>query len=112
MYRSTTMTLRPDSARVTSRADRVDIELALPAPVSPDYQVRHVSVPVQPLGSDVMEDDVDEVLVILDDDEEGKEDTMQMVAPVAIKGGKIMPIDVELVPLLPDIVKVEEVEAA
>jgi len=112
MCRSTTMPQRPDLARVASRVEHIYVELALPAPISPDYQVRHVSVPVQPLGSDVMEDDVDEVLVILDDDEEGKEDTMQMVAPVAVEGGKIMPIDVELLPLLPDIVKVEEVEAA
>ena len=37
MYRSATMTLRPDLARVASRADRVDVELALPAPASPDY---------------------------------------------------------------------------
>ena len=90
MYRSTTMTLRPDSARVASRAERVDVELALPAPVSPDYQVRHVSKPVLPL-----------------DQEEGEEDVVQMVAPVAVEGGKTMPIDVELLPLLPDIVKVE-----
>ena len=31
-----------------------------------------------------------------------------MVAPVAVESGKTMPIDVELLPLLPDIVKVEE----
>ena len=35
-----------------------------------------------------------------------------MVAPVAVEGGKTMPIDVELLPLLPDIVKVEEEEVA
>ena len=108
MYRSTTMTLRPDSARVASRAERVDVELALPAPVSPDYLVRHVPKPVLPLGSDVVE----EVLVIPDDHEEGEEDAVQMVAPVAVEGGKTMPIDVELLPLLPDIVKVEEEEVA
>ena len=112
MYHSTTMTLRPDSARVASRAERVDVELALPAPVSPDYQVRHVLKPVLPLGSDVVEDDVEEVLVIPDDHEEGEEDAVQMVAPVAVEGGKTMPIDVELLPLLPDIVKVEEEEVA
>ena len=35
-----------------------------------------------------------------------------MVALVAVEGGKTMPIDVELLPLLPDIVKVEEEEVA
>ena len=35
-----------------------------------------------------------------------------MVVPVAVEGGKTMPIDVELLPLLPDIVKVEEEEVA
>ena len=108
MYRSTTMTLRPDPTRVASRAERVDVELALPAPVSPDYHVRHMPNPVLPLGSD----DVEEVLVIPDDHEEGEEDAVQMVAPVAVEGGKTMPIDVELLPLLPDIVKVEEEEVA
>ena len=112
MYRSTTMTLRPDPARVASRAEHVDVELALPAPVSPDYQVRHVPKPVLPLGSDIVEDDVDEVLLIPDDPEEGEEDAVQMVAPVAVEGGKTMPIDVELLPLHPDIVKVEEEEVA
>ena len=112
MYRSTTMTLRPDSAHVASRAERVDVELALPTPVSPDYQVRHVPKPIPPLGSVVVEDDVEEVVPILDDHEEGEEDAVQMVAPVAVKGGKTMPIDVELLPLLPDIVKVEEEEVA
>ena len=68
--------------------------------------------PVLPLGSDVVEDDVDEVLLIPDDPEEGEEDAVQMVAPVAIEGGKTMPIDVELLPLHPDIVKVEEEEVA
>ena len=53
MYRSTTMPQRPDPARVASRAERVNVELALPAPASPGYQVRHVSAPVQPLGSDI-----------------------------------------------------------
>ena len=110
MYRSTTMTLRPDSARIASKVDRVDVELAVLAPVSPDYQVRHVPKPVLPLGSDVVEDDVEEVLVIPDDHEEGEEDDVQMVAPVAIEDGKTMPINVELLPLLPDIVKVEEEE--
>ena len=112
MYRSTTMTLRPDPACVASMAERIDVELAIPAPVSPDYQVRHVSKPVLPFGSDVMGDDVEEVLVIPDDDEEGEEDAVQMIAPVAVEGGKTMPIDVELLPLLPDIVKVEEEEVA
>ena len=112
MYRSTTMTLRPDPARVASRAERVDVELALPAPINPDYQVPHVPAPVQPLGSDVVEDDVDEVLLIPDDHEEGEEDAVQMVAPVAVEGGKTMPIDVELLPLLPGIVKMEEEEVA
>ena len=92
MYRSTTMTLQPDSARVASRAECVDVELAVPAPVSPDYQVRHVSKPVLSLDHE--------------------EDAVQMVAPVAVEGGKTMPIDVELLPLLPDIVKVEEEEVA
>ena len=68
--------------------------------------------PVLPLSSDVVEDDVEEVLVIPDDHEEGEEDAVQMVAPVAVEGGKTMPIDVELLPLLPDIVKVEEEEVA
>ena len=95
MYRSTTMTLRPDSARVASRAERVDVELALPAPVSPDYQVCHMSKPMLPL-----------------DHEEGEEDAVQMVALVAVEGVKTMPIDVELLPLHPDIVKVEEEEVA
>ena len=95
MYRSTTMTLQPDSARVASRADRVDVELAVPVPVSLDYQVHHVSKPVLPL-----------------DHEEGEEDAVQMVAPVAVEGGKTMPIDVELLPLLPNIVKVEAEEVA
>ena len=99
MYRSTIMTLRPDPARISSRAEHVDVELALPAPVSPDYQVRHVPKPALLLGSDVVEDDVDEVLLIPDDPEEGEEDTVQMVAPVAVEGGKTMPIDVELLPL-------------
>ena len=76
MYRSTTMTLQPDSARVASRADHVDVELALPAPVSPDYQLRHVSKPVLSLGSDIVEDDVEEVVVIPDDHEEGEEDAV------------------------------------
>ena len=62
------------------------------------------------MGSDVVEDDVDEVLVIPDDDEEGEEDAMQIVAPVAVEGGKTMPI--ELLLLHPDIVKVEEEEVA
>ena len=92
--------------------ERVDIELALTTPVSPDYQVHHVPKPMLPLGSDVVEDDVEEVLVIPDDHEEGEEDAVQMVAPVAVEGGKTMPIDVELLPLLPDIVKVEEEEVA
>ena len=35
-----------------------------------------------------------------------------MVASVAVEGGKTMPIDVELLPLLPDIVKVEEEKVA
>ena len=35
-----------------------------------------------------------------------------MVALVAVEGGKTMPIDVELLPLLPNIVKVEEEEVA
>ena len=87
MYRSTTMTMRSDPARVASRVERVDAELALPAPVSPDYQLRHVPKPVLPLGSDVVEDDVEEVLVIPDDDEEGEEDAVQMVASVAVEGG-------------------------
>ena len=108
MYRSNTMALRPDPACIASWAVRIDVELALPAPVSPDYQVRHVPKPVLPLGSNIMEDDVDEVLVIPDDDEEGEEDAVQMVVPVAVEGGKTMPIDVELLPLLPGIVKVEE----
>ena len=90
----------------------VDVELGLPAPVSPDYQVRHVPKPVLPLGSDVVEDDVDEVLLIPDDPEEGEEDAVQMVAPVAVEGGKTMPIDIELLRLHPDIVKVEEEEVA
>ncbi|EMS61564.1 putative mixed-linked glucan synthase 8 [Triticum urartu] len=47
---------------VWAMADRVDVELAVPAPVSPDYQVRHVSKPVLPL-----------------DHEEGEEDAVQMV---------------------------------
>ena len=76
MYRSTTMTLRPDPARVASRAERVDVELALPAPVSPDYQFRHVPKPVLPLGSDIVEDNVDEVLLIPDDPKEGEEDAV------------------------------------
>ena len=71
-----------------------------------------MSKPVLSLGSDVVEDDVEEVLVIPDDHEEGEEDVVQMVAPVAVEGGKTMPIDVELLPLLPDIVKVEEEEVA
>ena len=100
--------MRPDPARVASRVKSVDVEIAVPAPVSPDYQVRHVTMPVQRLGFDIMEDDVDEVLVIPDDHEEGEEDAMQMVASVAVEGGKTMPIDIELLPLLPDIVKVEE----
>ena len=88
MYRSTTMPQRADPARVASRAERVDVELALPAPVSPEYQVRHMPVPVQPVGSDVVEDDVDKVLVIPDDDEEGEEDAVQMVASFAVEGGE------------------------
>ena len=59
-----------------------------------------------------MEDDVDEVLLIPDDPEEGDEDAVQMVAPVAVEGGKTMPIDVELLLLHPEIVKVEEEEVA
>ena len=94
MYRSTTMTLRPDPARVASRAERVDVELALPAPVSPNYQVRHVPKPALPLGSNIMEDDMDDVLVISDDHEEGEGDALQMVAAVAVEDGKAMPIDV------------------
>ena len=35
-----------------------------------------------------------------------------MVVPVAVEGGKTMPIDVELLPLLLDIVKVEEEDVA
>ena len=35
-----------------------------------------------------------------------------MVAPVAVEGGKTMPIDIELLRLHPDIVKVEEEEVA
>ena len=55
---------------------------------------------------------MDEVLVIPDDHEEGEEDAVQMVVPDAVEGGKIMPIDVEVLPLHPDIVKVEEEEVA
>ena len=55
---------------------------------------------------------MDEVLLIPDDPEEGEEDAVQMVAPVAVEGGKTMPINVELLPLHPDIVKVEEEEVA
>ena len=35
-----------------------------------------------------------------------------MVAPIAVEDGKTLPIDVELLPLLLDIVKVEEEEVA
>ena len=55
---------------------------------------------------------MEEVLVIPDDHEEGEEDAVKMVAPVAVEGGKTMPIDVELLPLLPNIVNVEEEEVA
>ena len=93
-------------------AERIDVELAIPALVSPDYQVLHVPKPVLPLGYDIVVDDLDEVLLIPDDPEEGEEDAVQMVAPVAVEGGKTMPIDVKLLPLHPDIVKVEEEEVA
>ena len=62
------MMLRPDSARIVSSADRVDVELVVPAPVSPDYQVRHVSKPVLPLDQEEGEEEEAE-----EEGEEGEE---------------------------------------
>ena len=58
-------------------------------------------------------DTVEVSLVVLsDDEEEAEEDEIQMVAPVhnAREGDRDLPIDVEVLPDVPDIVKKELVE--
>ena len=52
------------------------------------------------------------VVVLSDDDEEEEEDEIQMVAPVhnGREGDRDLPIDVEVLPDVPDIVKQELVE--
>ena len=58
-------------------------------------------------------DTVEVLLVVLsDDEEEAEEDEIQMVAPVhnAREGDRDLPIDVEVLPDVPDIVKKELVE--
>nr|XP_020178818.1 troponin T, fast skeletal muscle isoforms-like [Aegilops tauschii subsp. strangulata] len=92
MYRSATAPRLPDLSRVGSRTERVhNVDLAVPAP--------------EP-----------ELIVLFDDEPEVKvaapivpEPEVQMVAPVAREGDKHRPIDVELLPDVPDIVK-QEVE--
>ena len=71
--------------------------LALPAPVDPAVYAS--------------DDDLKETVVISDDDTDA--DEVVLVAPVAVVGGRNMPINVELLPdveLLPEEVKVEQEE--
>ena len=135
MYRSaTTPQPQPDPKRVWSRMQRVqDMVLALPAPAP----LVHIDDDDVSLSSDseyckvnsdndsgyrgdsdssdsyASSDTVEVSLVVLSDDkEEAEEDEIQMVAPVhnAREGDRDLPIDVEVLPDVPDIVKQELVE--
>ena len=137
MYRSaTTPQPQPDPTRVWSRMQRVhDVVLALPAPAP----LVHIDDDDVSLSSDseyckvdsdndsgyrgdsdssdsyASSDTVEVSLVVLsDDEEEAEEDEIQMVAPVhnAREGDRDLPIDVEVLPDVPDIVKQEVVAEA
>ena len=135
MYRSaTTREPQPDPNRVWSRMQRVtDVVVALPAPaplihiddddvsLSSDSEYCKVNYDndsgyrgdLDSSDSYASSDTVEVSLVVLsDDEEEAEEDEIQMVAPVhnAREGDRDLPIDVEVLPDVPDIVKQELVE--
>ena len=134
MYRSaTTPSPHPDPFRVASRMQRVDdVVLALPAPVNtaywdrfkPDLLVHDDVSDVQPSSEDESysgdsdsgykadsessgEEEIE--VVVLSDDEP---DDVVMLPPVVAgnEGDRELPIDVDLLPEVPDIVKQEVVE--
>ena len=134
MYRSTTtQPPQPDQMRVWSRMQRLhDVVLALPAPVP----LVHVDDNDVSLSSDseyckvdsdndsgyrgdsdssalyASSGDEEVSVVVLSDDEE--EDEIQMMAPVhnANEGDRDLPIDVEVLPDVTDIVKQEVMDEA
>ena len=134
MYRSaTTREPQPDPNRVWSRMQRVtDVVVALPAPAP----LVHIDDDDVSLLSDseyckvnsdndsgykgdsdssksyASSDDDEVSVIVLSDDEEEEENEIQMLAPVhnAREGDRDLPIDVEVLPDVPDIVKQELVE--
>ena len=107
MYRSaTTPSPHPDPFRVASRMQRLDdVVLAVPAPVNTAYSDD------ESFSDDNDSDSAEEVIevVLLSDDEP---DDVVMLAPVVAgnKGDRHRPIDVDLLPEMPDFVKKEVLE--
>ena len=107
MYRSaTTPSPHPDPFRVASRMQRVDdFVLALPAPVNTAYSDDESFS--DDTDSDSAEEEIE--VVLLSDDEP---DDVVMLAPVVAgnEGDRHRPIDVDLLPEMPDFVKKEVLE--